>query len=339
MTKKISNRASMMAPLFPQYDQEEEARLKKESRGSRGEKFPMKNKPNKKKSSPTLPALGNGNSPKQKPSTKHKSQKTSSQKTGLPSRSKVKKSSTEITAVKAEDVSATKNEKKLRTDQDDGMMTSCEPFRGEAVLDYCLTSNWDGKPVENATNHKSPQESVSVCDEHSHHLLARPFDIPEDALPPPRPDPFLTVRPSLQLHNKLIAQAKDEGISVETLALEMLAEGVVLRAWEIIERKGAMRGNGAYNSSGSGNHYPQRSQWNQRNFDQQNSRHGSHQGEPNYNSFHYQGASTSRDTSGYQGAGYTSQRPYRPRNNNQAWKEDQSAFLEYVRNQEKRGRR
>ena len=40
-------------------------------------------------------------------------------------------------------------------------------------------------------------------------------------------------------------------MSPEDLACELISEGIVLRAWEIIERKSAMRGDG--NSSMSGN--------------------------------------------------------------------------------------
>ena len=46
-------------------------------------------------------------------------------------------------------------------------------------------------------------------------------DIPEDALPPARPDPILSLQLSAALHSKLRYQAQDEGISVEALALEM----------------------------------------------------------------------------------------------------------------------
>ncbi len=53
----------------------------------------------------------------------------------------------------------------------------------------------------------------------------------------------LTVQVSSSLKEKLTRTAQDEGVSVEALVQELLAESVVLRAWEIIERKSAMRGN------------------------------------------------------------------------------------------------
>lgn len=46
---------------------------------------------------------------------------------------------------------------------------------------------------------------------------------------------------SAALLAKLRASAEDEGVSIEQLATELLSESVVLRAWEIIERKAAMR--------------------------------------------------------------------------------------------------
>lgn len=46
---------------------------------------------------------------------------------------------------------------------------------------------------------------------------------------------------SLSLYRKLHNKAKAEGISLGDLASELLAEGLVLRAWEIMERKSAMK--------------------------------------------------------------------------------------------------
>lgn len=53
----------------------------------------------------------------------------------------------------------------------------------------------------------------------------------------------LTVQVSSSLKEKLTRTAQDEGVTVEALVQELLAESVVLRAWEIIERKSQMRGN------------------------------------------------------------------------------------------------
>ena len=153
-------------------------------------------------------------------------------------------------------------------------------------------------------------------------------DIPEDALPPERPDPILSLQLSAALHSKLRYQAQDEGISVEALALEMLAESVVLRAWEIVERKSAMRGlatgqgagqpQGSYNRGGYGN-APQGNG----NSKHPRPQHGANSGQGQH--------SHGNRSQGY-GGGHG-------RHQNNAWMEDKAAFLEYVRNQEKRGRR
>ena len=63
-------------------------------------------------------------------------------------------------------------------------------------------------------------------------------------------DDLLTLKLSQSLIGKLKHSAQEEGIDIGALVAELLAEGITLRAWEIIERKSAMRGNGA----GNGNH-------------------------------------------------------------------------------------
>lgn len=108
-------------------------------------------------------------------------------------------------------------------------------------------------------------------------------------------DELLTLKLSQSLISKLKHSAQEEGVEIEALVAELLAEGITLRAWEIIERKSAMRSSNAVAQ-------PQHQPFNNQRHG--NTRHG--------------------------GA-----RP--PANNN--WMEDKAAFLEYVRNQEKRGRR
>lgn len=111
----------------------------------------------------------------------------------------------------------------------------------------------------------------------------------------------LTVQLSSSLKEKLTRTAQDEGVSVEALVQELLAEGVVLRAWEIIERKSTMRGNSQPQQQGGGQG---------RSFNNsQQPRNGNHNNGPRRN---------------------------QPNGN---WMEDRAAFLEYVRNQEKGGRR
>jgi hypothetical protein len=141
----------------------------------------------------------------------------------------------------------------------------------------------------------------------------------------------LTVKISRQLHSKLVRSAQDEGVSLEALVQELLAEGATLRAWEIIERKHAMRG--------SVNTQPSAPMGGNRNF---NGNYG------NGNNRHA-GGNRAGGNSGNVGNGGNSSRHSPGHNNNRgpssgrvpsnnAWMEDKAAFLEYVRNQEKRRR-
>ena len=75
----------------------------------------------------------------------------------------------------------------------------------------------------------------------------------------------ISVNLSNSLIRKLKNQASDEGVSLEDFVSELLAESVVLRAWEIVERKNQMRStpsqnvgnrsgnNSSGNSRGNGN--------------------------------------------------------------------------------------
>jgi len=136
----------------------------------------------------------------------------------------------------------------------------------------------------------------------------------------------LSVNLSRQLHGKLLRAAHDEGVTLEALVQELLAEGATLRAWEIIERKQAMRG------GATGQQPPQNS--GNRNFNNNFAGNGRQPGAnqagrgpggvgngPRSHSHHnHQRGANSRGTT------------------NNAWMEDKAAFLEYVRNQEKRRR-
>jgi len=161
------------------------------------------------------------------------------------------------------------------------------------------------------------------------------FDDPMDLLVQGAPqisrDLPLTVKISRQLHSKLARSAQDEGVSLEALVQELLAEGTTLRAWEIIERKHAMRG--------SANTQPPAPMGGNRNF---NGNYGSG------NSRHA-GGNRAGGNSGNVGSGGNSSRHSPGHSNNRgpssarvpsnnAWMEDKAAFLEYVRNQEKRRR-
>ena len=56
------------------------------------------------------------------------------------------------------------------------------------------------------------------------------------------------------LYRKLCEKSKKEGVTVNELASELLAEGLVLRAWEIMERKIAMKQPAHSNSANNNSH-------------------------------------------------------------------------------------
>lgn len=105
----------------------------------------------------------------------------------------------------------------------------------------------------------------------------------------------IQLRVSQSLHRKIKQKAADEGVPVQELLGELIAEGLVLRAWEIMERKIAMRTSPSHSYKGN-NRYEQRS------------------GRKNF------------------GKGNRSEK-------NAHILEDRAAFVEYVRNQEKGGRK
>lgn len=119
---------------------------------------------------------------------------------------------------------------------------------------------------------------------------------------------------SRSLAKKIADKARDEGISPQELACELLAEGLVLRAWEIMERKSTMRGEsvGGYNNKhsepvGSYNKGPNRPRDNNKG--------------PNRPRGHHKGQKFNHN----KGGGHNIL-------------DDRAAFLEYVRNQEKKRR-
>jgi len=134
----------------------------------------------------------------------------------------------------------------------------------------------------------------------------------------------LSVELSHQLHSKLLRMARDEGIGLEGLVQELLAEGVTLRAWEIIERKSAMRGPAQVaNQPGPGGNRP----FNNNSYNQQRPNGGNNNRGPSGN----HAMNGHRGQSGRSGEA-------RPPASSSAWMEDKAAFLDYVRNQEKRRR-
>ena len=122
---------------------------------------------------------------------------------------------------------------------------------------------------------------------------------------------LLNVKLSRALMRKLKEQAMDEGISLEEFVTELLAESVVLRAWEIVERKNQMKGGG--NSPG-----------NARNPGPSGANNNANRGQ--------------RGNKGGGGGGGGGHRGGMNPLRYQSIMEDKATFLEYVRNQERKGR-
>jgi len=117
----------------------------------------------------------------------------------------------------------------------------------------------------------------------------------------------LRVKLSKSLVRKLREQAADEGIGLDEFVTELLAESVVLRAWEIVERKNQMKGGQPSMGNGRGN--------------------------PN--------AQQNRNSQGQgQGQGQRGNKGHRGMNHSryQTIMEDKGAFMEYVRGQERNRR-
>lgn len=143
-----------------------------------------------------------------------------------------------------------------------------------------------------------------------------------DDAPEPLPE-NLTIRISKALHRKIRDSAREEGVTIDEMISEMLAEGVVLRAWEIVERKHTMRGGN--NNQGNFNRPQQNGNVNG-NVSHGNSQQGSQQ---NRNQF---------QQGGNRHAQKKLQRQARQHANAMDLLQDKAAFLEYVRNQEKKRR-
>ncbi len=109
----------------------------------------------------------------------------------------------------------------------------------------------------------------------------------------------LRLKVSSSLQNRLVAKASLEGVSIEELALELICEGLVLRAWEVMERKSQMKGRHSTFAlkQNSQKNYPKTGRFNQKNSGNAGNNRGS---------------------------------------NFQNIMEDNASFLEYVRNQEKK---
>lgn len=123
-------------------------------------------------------------------------------------------------------------------------------------------------------------------------------------------DSILPLKLSTTLVRKLMEKAQVEGVSIEDLASELLAEGLVLRAWEIVEKKNAMRSPSNNPNASNNNHRNQKFGF------RSQGHHVKRMGGSSYS--HDNGNQTKT-----------------ARQNYNHIMEDNANFLEYVRNQEK----
>lgn len=154
--------------------------------------------------------------------------------------------------------------------------------------------------------------------ETTHQVGERKIDQNKGSKQQQKEENTLTINLSRSLYKKLKNKASVEGVSPQDLASELLAEGLVLRAWEIMERKSTMR-----QSSNGGNY----NQGGNRSGHKQSYRNGSQNG---YN----RGRSSNHSNSNYSNSNNNSGQ--NRRGNYQHILEDSANFLEYVRNQEKK---
>lgn len=325
MAKKIQNKAATMSPLFPQYDLQELEQSPSLKENNSPLPFDSADQPTIEKS----PQMTTKKSVKKSTVSAKTTKKTIHTNKTLPSK-QLQQSKISSPLAKSASLRSSPKKELSTSHKEHALQQHLEP----AVPPEMAPENTRSQPM----GQSSPPHPTTVLSGEpepknqplsSQNMAQQKIsfsDIPEDALPPPRPEPILALRLSVPLHAKLIAQARDESLSVESLALEMLAESVVLRAWEIVERKNAMRGQN------------QSQPPNQRNLNNRPPRSGSH-GESSFNHsgngpYHNSNTHPNNNSQGQprdQRGGY--RRPH------QGWKDDQSQFLEYVRNQEKRNRR
>ena len=137
----------------------------------------------------------------------------------------------------------------------------------------------------------------------------------------------LTLHLSRALARKLRDNSREEGVTMEELAAELVAEGVVLRAWEIVERKATMRGGNANQGNQNSN-----------NFNRGNSGNGNIGNGSGNNAHSNQSSPPKHFTPANRMAQKKLQRQTRQHANAMDLMQDKAAFIEYVRNQEKKRR-
>ena len=110
----------------------------------------------------------------------------------------------------------------------------------------------DFLPQQEETESVNARHKADDCEDNSQKNMSSQirtqsdiFDVEDDFSPEQNIDgQEFVIRISKSLHRKINSQAQDEGLTLQEFAAELLTEGVVVRAWEIVERKNQMRGLG-----------------------------------------------------------------------------------------------
>lgn len=161
---------------------------------------------------------------------------------------------------------------------------------------------------------KSPEMCISKDSPEDSEIRIRASQdalIPEIKEEKNQKESTLKLKLSATLIRKLNEKAQIEGVSIQDLVSELLAEGLVLRAWEIVEKKNAMRGTISHQNSSPTHSY-------------RNPKVGfrNHQGSAHVKRMSETGLAHKNVS----------------RQNYKNIMDDNANFLEYVRNQEKRDR-
>ena len=188
-------------------------------------------------------------------------------------------------------------------------------------MGLCMSFNRDNDNRGNRADTKSMEREIDVTDDEMESAESEGSQDSSEPLVQ-----TLSLSLSKSLVRKLRDYAREEGVPMEDLAMELIAEGVVLRAWEIVERKHAMRG---------GN----QSQGNQGNFNRSHNNGNSGGNAPHGNTAH----GHSQQQRQFQGGGNKQAqrklaRQARQHANSMDLLQDKAAFLEYVRSQEQKRR-
>lgn len=154
---------------------------------------------------------------------------------------------------------------------------------------------------ENSAQEKTPEQKTPIA-----------LDLKSTAKLLNKDPNYLTLKLSSALKSRLAYKAESEGLSISDFCEELLAEGIVLRAWEIMERKATLKqdnqGQGGNNRSHSyGNNHKGNNNHFKNNKNQGNNNRRSHN---------------------------NNNRSKQAQNFNNKMMDDKATFMEYLRKQE-----